>query len=183
MIQVKENLLKGYKGIHKIKALNNGVASDNYNYRQITIPTSLEENQKYTFCFSFKQFNGSGIFSIMLFDKNNTKSAGSARLNVIDGRFYFNFTYRAGITVNLLIYTDVSGETRGVGAEIKDMIIVDGYFDKNGEEIVYLPHKEDVKPENQAIFPIGGGVRSKRFIHSNLKTSRNRPVKFGGALC
>ena len=154
---VSENLLKGNSGTHKVELKNKGTASDNYNYLKITAPATLEENQKYTFCFRFKQFNGSGEFSVMLYDKDNIKRFGSARLNVSDDRHYFNFIYRAGLTINLLVYVDLSGETRGAGAEIKDMIIVDGYYEKTGKEIIYLPNKNDVKPENQAIFPIGGG--------------------------
>lgn len=157
MIQIKENLLKGYSGTHKLNARNKGVDSDNYNLKEIAIPNTLEENQKYTLCLRFKQFNGSGIFSILLFNKSNTKSAGGAILNVSNGRIYFDFTYRAGITDNILIYAGKAGKTRGVGAEIKDIIIVDGYYEKLGDEVVYLPNKEDVKPDNQAIFPIGGG--------------------------
>lgn len=157
MINVKDNLLKGYSGTHKIEPRNKGTASDNYNYQQITIPDTFEENQKYTFCFRFKQFNGSGEFSVTLHDKSNTKRAGVARFNVSDSRFYLNFIYRAGVTDDILIYADVSGETRGVGAEIKDMIIVDGYHEETGGEIVYLPNKNDIKADNQAIFPIGGG--------------------------
>ena len=37
----------------------------------------------------------------------------------------------------------------------------------------YLPHKSNVKAENQAVFPVGGGY-SKRYIHSSPR---------GGALC
>lgn len=163
MIQVKENLLKDNSGTHKVEPRNKGTASDNYNYLQITIPDKFEENQKYTFCFRFKQFNGSGEFEVKLYNKDNTKSAGSKRCNVNDGRFYFNFIYRAGVTVNLLVYVDIAGETRGVGAEVKDMIIVEGYHEKTGGEIVYLPNKNDVKADNQAIFPIGGGTFKEVF--------------------
>ena len=169
---IKDNLLKGYSGTQKIEPRNEGTDSDNYNYRQITIPATLEENQKYTFCFKFKQFNGSGEFSVMLYDESNTKRAGEAIFVVSDGKFYLNFIYRAGVTDNILIYSDVSGETRGAGAEIKDMIIVDGYHEETGGEIVYLPNKNDVKAENQAIFLSGG--YSKRFIHSRYT---------GGGIC
>lgn len=157
MIQVKDNLLKSYSGTHKVEPRNAGIASDNYNYLQITIPDTLKENQEYTFCFKLKQFNGSREFSVMLYDKDHIKSAGASRFNVSDGRSYFNFIYREGVTVDILVYVDMSGETRGVGAEIKDMIIVEGYHKNTDEEVVYLPNQDDVKADNQAIFPIGGG--------------------------
>lgn len=155
---VKENVLLGYGGTHIVEARNKGTASDNFNYKQIDIPTNLKENQKYTLCFKLKQLNGSGEFSIMLYNKGNTKSAGGAKLQVDDERMYFNFVYRAGITERILIYNDLSGQTRDVGLELKDIILVEGQFAREGNEIVYLPHEQDVKPENQAIFPIGGGI-------------------------
>lgn len=156
---VKENVLLGYGGTHIVEARNKGTASDNFNYKQIDIPTNLKENQKYTLCFKLKQLNGSGEFSIMLYNKENTKSAGGAKLQVDDERMYFNFVYRAGITEQILIYNDLSGQTRGVGLELKDIILVEGQFERGVNEIVYLPHKKDVKAENQAIFPIGGGYQ------------------------
>lgn len=153
---VNENLLKGYSGTHKIEPRNKGIENDNYNYLPITIPDTLEENQKYTFCFRFKQFNGNGEFSVGLYDKTHMKRAGIAEFNISDNTHYFNFTYLAGITEHILIYADIAGETRGVGAEIKDMILVDGYHEKTDQEIVYLPNKEDVKADNQAVFVAGG---------------------------
>lgn len=45
----------------------------------------------------------------------------------------------------------------------------------------YIPHKDLIDPSKQAIFLSGG--YSKRCIQSKFKTSRNRPVKSGGALC
>lgn len=179
---VNENLLKGYSGTHKVEAKNNGVAQDNYNYKPIVIPTNLKENQEYTLCFKLKQFNGSGEFSIRLYDMETKKLSGGASFRVSDEKIYFNFVYKAELTENLLIYNDILGQTRGVGLELNDIILVEGHFERGVNEIVYLPHKEDVKADNQAIFPIGGGY-SKRCIHSELKTSRFRPVKFGGALC
>lgn len=153
---VKENVLLGYGGTYKVAPRNKGTALDNFNYQQITIPDTLEENQKYAFCFRFKQFNGSGDFSVMLYDKDHIKNFDSARLNVSDDRHFFDFVYRAGLTIHLLVYVDIAGETRGIGAEVKDMMIVNGHYEKTGEEIVYLPNKNNVESDNQAIFPIGG---------------------------
>ena len=168
---VKENLLSGYGGTHFVEAKNSGVASDNYNYKEIAIPTDCKKNQEYTCCFKVKQFNGSGEFSINIFDKYNKKSAGLTRIKVSNENVYFNFKYRAGITEHLLIYTDISGQTRGVGLELKDIILVEGHFERGGNEIVYLPHKEDVKAENQAIYPIGGGI-TKSTLYSGYKGVR-----------
>lgn len=154
---VKENVLLGYGGTHIVEARNKGTKSDNFNYKRIDIPTNLKENQKYTLCFKLKQLNGSGELTIKLYNKENTKLDRGADLQVDDERMYFNFVYRAGITEHILIYSDISGQTRGVGLELKDIILVEGQFERGVNEIVYLPHKKDVKAENQAVFPIGGG--------------------------
>lgn len=159
MIQVKKNLLKGYNRTYKIEARNEGGTSDEYNYAQITIPTTFDENQQYTFFFKFKQFNGRGNFTVAIFDKINKTALVRKIYKVSDKQMFINFNYKKGVTDHILIYTDVAGKTRGIGAEVWDLIIVEGYFEDTGEEIVYLPHKEDVKPTNQAIFPIGGGYR------------------------
>ena len=161
---INENLLLGYGGTHIVEAKNTGAALDNFNYEQIDLPTNLKENQEYTLCFKLKQFNGSGEFSIKLYNNEHTKLAGETNLQVDDKRMYFNFVYRAGITEHILIYNDISGQTRGVGLELKDIILVEGYFERGVNEIVYLPHKQDVKPDNQAIFPIGGVSRYLPFI-------------------
>ena len=159
MIRVNENLLKGYKGAYKVEGVNVGVPSDNYNRLTIDMPDTLEENQKYTFCFKFKQFNGSGKFTVRLFNKDNSVAADRVTFNVSDERFYFNFTYRAGITDKILIYTDIAGATRGVSAEIKDIMIVDGYYEKIGDEVVYLPHKENLPEGKQALLPPEGNYK------------------------
>lgn len=168
---VKENLLLGYGGTHIVEARNEGTQSDNFNYKQINIPTNLKENQKYTLCFKLKQLNGSGEFSIKLYNKEHTKIAGETDLQVDDERMYFNFVYRAGFTEHILIYNDISGQTRGVGLELKDTVLVEGHFERGGNEIVYLPHKEEVKPDNQAIFPIGGGTAKSSLYSGNKGVS------------
>lgn len=63
----------------------------------------------------------------------------------------------------------------GSGMTIKQIFITDQVPD------IVIPNEKDVKADNQAVYPAGG--YSRRFIQYKLKTSRNRPVKFGGGVC
>lgn len=64
----------------------------------------------------------------------------------------------------------------GSGMTIKQIFITDQVPD------IVIPNEKDVKADNQAVYPAGGGY-FKRCIRSKLKTSRFRPVKSGGGLC
>ena len=158
MIQVRENLLKGNSGTYKITARNTGEPVDNNQFKVVVIPTELREDQEYTFCLRAKQYGGSGKFSTRVTNLNYTSFPFEASLQANEEKVYFNFIYRPGITKKLLVYSDIHGNTRGVGMDFKDIILVEGHFERGVNEIVYLPHKEDVKSENQAIFPVGGGI-------------------------
>lgn len=161
---VKENLLLGYGGTHILEARNTGAEQDNYNYQQINIPTNLKENQTYTLCFKLKQLNGSGEFSIMLYDEGKINYDANVILQLDDERMYFNFVYRAGITEEILIYCDIAGQTRGVGLELKDIILVEGHFERGGNEIVYLPHKDDLPEDKQPLLPPEGNYKEIKSI-------------------
>lgn len=168
MIQVRENLLKDHSGTYKITARNTGESVDNYQFKMVIIPTELRENQEYTFCLRAKQYGGSGKFSIRVTDVNYTRFPFDASLQANEEKVYFNFVYRPGITEKLLIYSDIHGNTRGVELDIKDIVLVEGRFERGVNEIVYLPYKEDVKAENQAIFPSGGGITKSTLYSPRL---------------
>ena len=142
---IRDNLLKGVNGVKLIHSL-----TDRYCYYDIFVP-QLKENQEYTLSFNIKQIVGSGKFTLGIFNKAHSRSAGTYALNA-DDKVSFVFAYRAGVSEKLLIYSDIAGQTKGAKAEIKNIKLEEGK-----EMSEYKPHKEDVKPENQAIFPIGGG--------------------------
>lgn len=159
---INDNLLAGYNGVQKIIAQNKGVATDNYQFFSFQIPSDLIENRDYILSFQIKQFNGSGKSTLMISDKAIIKSAGSKKINVHEP-VEFKFKYRKDITETILIYSDLSGKTRGVGADIKNIKIEEGNV-----VTLYIPNKNDVKPVNQAIFPIGGGT-SKSSLYRGYK--------------
>lgn len=143
---IRDNILKGVNGVKLIHSL-----TDRYCYYDIFVP-QLKENQEYTLSFNIKQIVGSGKFSLGIFNKNHSRSAGMYSYNA-NSKVSLTFTYRAGVSEKLLIYSDIAGQTKGAKAEIKNIKLEEGK-----EMSEYKPHKEDVKPENQAIFPIGGGI-------------------------
>ena len=160
MINIKDNLLKGYSGTLKIEARNTGNSVDNYQFKPVWIPSNLRENQEYTLCLRTKQYDGSGKFSVRVSNSSYTVFPYDASFLANEEKVYFNFVYNPGITEKLLIYTDISGNTRGVALDIKDIVLVEGHFERGVNEILYLPYKEELKADNQAIFPIGGVSRS-----------------------
>lgn len=60
-------------------------------------------------------------------------------------------------------------------------LFIEKFFITDEIPDLVIPNEKDIKADNQAVYPAGG--YSKRCIHSNIKTSRNRPVKFGGGIC
>lgn len=73
---------------------------------------------------------------------------------IVDNKVNFTFTYNEDNQSRIGIYTDVFAKRNFVGAVIKNIKI-----EKGDQVTPYLPHKTNVKAENQAIFPIGGGYQ------------------------
>ena len=143
---INENILKRVNGVKLIYS-----PTDRYCFYDVFVP-QLKENKEYTFSFNIKQTVGSGKFTLGIYNKPHSKSAGRYVYNA-GGRVSLVFTYRAGVSEKLLIYSDIAGQTNESRAEIKNIKLEEG---KQMSE--YIPHKEDVKADNQAIFPIGGGI-------------------------
>lgn len=101
---IRDNLLKGVNGVKLIHSL-----TDRYCYYDIFLP-QLKENQEYTLSFNIKQIVGSGKFTLGIFNKTHLRSAGTYALNA-DDKVSFVFTYRAGVSEKLLIYSDIAGQT------------------------------------------------------------------------
>lgn len=134
----------------------------------------LVEGETYTFSAELTLSEGEEG-TVILFDSDYKVNSKSTRLSTKE-RTSFTFVYKEGMTNKIACYAGVHGSTSGITARYTHIKL-----EKGDQMTPYLPHKSNVKVENQAIF-LGGGY-SKRFTHSKLKTSRNRPVKFGGALC
>ena len=142
MIQVKENLCK----VNNFVIKPENVA---YNYRIIKLSNNLVDGEIYTFSAKVKQTNnGSGRCGFVIRKQGFSNSAWTT---LPIENFVYKFKYDKEKQEEILIYSDVQEKTNNVGAEFYNVSIVKG----DGMDI-YLPYKSNVKPENQAIFPIGG---------------------------
>ena len=157
MIQVKENL---YEGENRVESY--------VNYTSIEIP-KLEIGETYTVSFVLKQKEGgSGKSTVCIFDENIYSRPFRGEFKVGYNEFSFEYSDK---TVNLLLYPDVFGQHGNGRKSFYDNITIT----KGSAGDVYMPHKSKVKPDNQAIFPIGGVPRSVSYlieILSNLLLGR-----------
>lgn len=145
---INENL---YEGNQKLSFPR---AKGNYNY--ITILSNedvdnLEENKKYTISFDVNQTeNGSGYVNfgrvIGPVLREREKKSVKDRLEL---------TFNKERDMRIVCYTDIAGKTEDVGLDVFNIKL-----DPGDTATLYIPHKSKVKPENQAIFPIGGVSRS-----------------------
>lgn len=125
-----------------------------YSYEFIRIPQNLIENQVYSLSGNIIQSdNGTGHFLISIWD-NDYKVRTRDFINPVGG-FLISFTYKKGITEKITLYPDDGANDTGKSAKYSFLKLRIG-----NETEPYLPHISKVKPENQAIFPIGGVSRS-----------------------
>lgn len=150
MIQVKENLCE-------VNNLTIKPENKSYNWKKIKTPNSLVDGEIYTFYAKVNQSdNGSGRCGFVI---RKQGYANSAWTTLPVENFVYKFKYNKERQAEILIYSDVQEKTHNIGAEFYNISIVKG----DGMDI-YLPHKSKVKPDNQAIFPIGGVSRSLPYI-------------------
>ncbi len=143
---INENL---YEGNQKLSFSR---AKGDYNY--ITILSNadvdnLEENKKYTISCDVNQTeNGSGYVNfgrvIGPVLRDSEKKSVKDRLKL---------TFNKERDMRIVCYTDLAGKTEDVGVEVSNIKLEFG-----DTATQYIPHKNGVKPENLAIFPIGGGT-------------------------
>lgn len=157
-----------YNGDSKIirSPLNTGSATDNFNLADINLNVlNLEEGKTYTCSLRIKQSsNGSGKFSAQALRGRNWLSRGCEKKVCKVGEIaFYTFTYEKGNTDNMVFYTDISGETRGIGAIFYEIKLEEG-----NTATPYLPHKDTLEPSKQALLTTGGGYL-QRFIHCREK--------------
>ena len=141
MIQVKENLYEGDKS--KVAYVN---------FAQCKIP-NLVIGETYTVSFVLKQKEGgSGKSTVCIFDKNTVGRSFADVFSIGYNEFSFKYSDK---TINIIMYPDIFGQGGNGRKSFYDNITIT----KGSTGDVYMPHKSKVKPENQAIFPIGGGYR------------------------
>lgn len=122
----------------------------------------VEEGEKYTLSFYGKQNEkGSGIYSLIFHRRAQGDQMISRRYSC-NQRNSFTFVYTSEMN-RFNFYADIIGEEIGVSADFTMLKL------ENGDQMtLYLPHKSNVKAENQAIFPIGGGI-TKSTLYKGYK--------------
>lgn len=159
MIQVKENLFNGEEKVSVIAPRT---------YVALKIP-ELEIGETYTISFNLSQNEyGSGKSTVTIFDKTITKRTYRGLADI--GYNEISFVYGEDTNRLLLYVDDFDAEKDDRRLSIYRNIMIN-----RGGSGLYIPHKSKVKAENQAIFPIGGGImKSSPYIEvlSNLPLGR-----------
>lgn len=112
----------------------------------------LEHGKEYTISFEVKnlskQSNGTvGVFVTSLDGRKDTFRTSL----LVSGRISATFTYSKDISDRIGLSPGPVGQASRCEATFLKVKLAKG---KIADE--YIPNKEDVKPDNQAIFPIGG---------------------------
>ena len=144
---VNENLLP-INEFH-IEARVDGFNKKSINFNELPV----EEGEKYTLSFYGKQNEkGSGSYSL-IFHRNAIGNQILSKQYECNKRNSLTFVYTSEMA-RFNLYADIMGETVGVSADFTLIKL------ENGDQMTpYLPYKSNVKAENQAIFPVGGGYR------------------------
>lgn len=163
---INENLLLGYG--------NHNNTSSVLKYTTSAIAPILKGEQ-YTISYVVEKSNRFGVYTDTL-SNGIFKPYISATIIAEWNRTYpgdnINYTFTADKDGYAIVYlSNGSGNAK------------ENYFkiEKGDTSTPYIPSKNMLEPSKQAVFVAGG--YSRKCIHSKLKTSRNRPVKFGGGLC
>ena len=110
----------------------------------------VEEGEKYTLSFYGKQNEkGSGSYSL-IFYRNAIGDTILSKQYECNKRNSFTFVYTSEMD-RFNLYADIIGETTGVSADFNMLKL-----EKGDQMTPYLPHKSNVKAENQAIYLAGG---------------------------
>lgn len=142
---INENL---YEGNQKLS-----FSREKGNYNYITILSNsdvdkLEENKKYTISCDVNQTeNGSGYVNF-----GRVKGGALQDWAEKSVKDRLELTFNKMENMRIVCYTDLAGKTEDVGLKAFNVKL-----DPGDTATQYIPHKSKVKPENQAIFPIGGG--------------------------
>lgn len=143
---INENLYEGNQRLTFPRAKGN--------YGYVTILSNkdidnLEENKKYTISLDLNQTeNGSGYVN---FGRVIGANLQDWKKKSVKDRI--ELTFNKTENMRIVCYTDLAGKTEGVGLKVFNIKLEFGEYPTQ-----YLPHKNKVKPDNQAIYPAGGGV-------------------------
>lgn len=137
---VKENL---FNDKEKVRVSITYVATE--------IP-ELEIGETYTISFNLSQNEyGTGKSTVCIFDETITKRNYKGLADI--GYNEISFVYGEDTDLLLLYNDDFNARKDNRRLSIYRNIMIN-----RGGSGLYIPHKNNVKPDNQAIFPIGGGI-------------------------
>ena len=121
-------------------------------YWKTDMPADLEEGQTYTISADVEQTaGGSGIITIRTYDSSVTVIHSEKHCEIVDGSVYASFVYDKDKSAKLLVYTDRSGDTAGIGATFKKIKL-----EKGDTMTTYIPNENSLSADKQAILTKGG---------------------------
>ncbi|WP_106460168.1 hypothetical protein [Anaerococcus sp. Marseille-P3915] len=150
---IKENLLKdSARERHKSNEAGSAWGAIIFYINNL----GLEHGKEYTISFEVKNLSkqSNGLVGVFVTSLDGKKDTFSTSL-LVNGRISATFTYDKDISDKIGLSPGPVGDAARCEATFLKAKLAKG---KIADE--YIPNKEDVKPENQAIFPIGGVSRS-----------------------
>ena len=145
----------------KLEMINDGQSAQHWNGVFIELDKNLIENKYYTISFHFKRINInekvlSETITVGCIKEDGTGTArpesGYKDVNINDGIAEYTFLYKSDI--ERIWATTNSGYYPKVGAIFSQIKIEEGK-----EPTPYIPNKNSVKADKQAIFVAGGVFR------------------------
>lgn len=142
---VNENLIKQSSIVLEAKDIA-------YRYGAVFLDSlNLVEGATYTFSANLDLSEGSEG-KVIVFDKTYTVYSKISMFST-KNRSGLTFVYKGDSTHRIACYAGLTGSTDGVSARYTNIKL-----EKGDKMTPYLPHKSNVKPDNQAIFLAGGGI-------------------------
>lgn len=145
---INENLISTEDNPYYIKPEDH-----RYKYKQINLPTNLNENDVYTFSVDVSQTNGSGELSMIIFNKDHSLTYKTI-IGKNNTRNSFSFEYMQDRTAHILLYSDIAGKTQFVGATFRNIKL-----EKGNKATPYIPNKNTLDPSKQALLPPEGDYK------------------------
>ena len=136
-----------------------------YRYESVFIDSfNLVEGATYTFSANLDLSEGSEG-TVIVYDKSYTVNSGTSMFST-KNRSGFTFVYKGDSTHRIACYAGVAGSCNGVSARYTNIKL-----EKGDKMTPHLPHRSNVKAENQAIFPSGGGIKTSTLYSPRLGAS------------
>ena len=121
-----------------------------YQFLPVKFEINFEVGKSYTISCEVSLSKGDSC-TLRIFNKDYSKNLFT-KIWTAGSRNSLTFKFDDSNEYVFAFYAGIAGKTNNIKAYYKKIKL------EKGEEMTpYLPHKSKAKPENQAIFPIGGG--------------------------